>query len=228
MKILLIEDNIELAHSLVQLLKKANYVLEHATTGEEAIALLISERYDIILLDLLLPGIKGSDLLKKIRSKDPNIPILIVSANHDPHSIVKNLDLGADDYITKPFKIEELEARIRTKIRRSNSSNKPIIICGFLSYDTNTKIFKNNDTPIEFTPREHSVLELLIMKIGKTISKQSLIDGVYSIDQSVSFSALEIYILRIRKKIQGTNAQIITLRGLGYMLSHVAENESFL
>ena len=227
MRLLLVEDNLELARSLVQLLSQSAYVVEHARTGEEASSLLDTQTYDLVLLDLNLPGIKGQHLLKRIRSHDADLPVLIISALNESKTIVENLDLGADDYITKPLQIDELEARIRTLIRRVNGKKSPVIHCGSLSYDTNSKMFRNHEQIIDLTPKEHAVLELLILKLGKTISKQEFINSLYSINDFVSPSALEIYTTRIRKKIQGSGAQIITLRGLGYMLSFVPnENPS--
>ena len=227
MKLLLVEDNQELARSLVQLLSQSAYVVEYAKCGEDASLLLDTQTYDLILLDLNLPGIKGQNLLKRIRAKNIDMPVLIISAQNDSKTIVENLDLGADDYITKPFQIDELEARMRTLIRRVNGKKSPVISCVSLIYDTNSKIFKNHDQIIDLTPKEHAVLELLILKLGKTISKQEFINSLYSINDFVSPSALEIYTTRIRKKIQGSGAQIITLRGLGYMLSFIPnENPS--
>jgi len=223
MKLLLVEDNQELARSLVKLLSQSAWVVEHVLSGEDAGLLLATQTYDLILLDLNLPGIKGQHLLKSIRSKNIDIPVLIISAQNDSKTIVENLDLGADDYITKPFQIDELEARMRTMIRRVNGKKSPLISCGSLSYDTNSKQFRKHDQIIDLTPKEHAVLELMILKLGKTISKQDFINSLYSINDFVSPSALEIYTLRIRKKIQGSGAQIITLRGLGYMLSFVPD-----
>jgi len=223
MKLLLVEDNQELAKSLVQLLSQSSYLVEHAKSGEEASSLLSTQTYDLVLLDLNLPDIKGQHLLKRIRSKNMDLPVLIISAQNDSKTIVENLDLGADDYITKPFQIDELEARMRTLIRRVNGKKSPVIACGDLTYDTNSKIFKNREQVIDLTPKEHAVLEMMILKLGKTISKQDFINSLYSINDFVSPSALEIYTLRIRKKITGSGAQIITLRGLGYMLSFVPD-----
>ena len=223
MKLLLVEDNRELARSLMHLLSQSSYIVEYAKSGEEASLLLSTQSYDLVLLDLNLPGIKGQNLLKRIRTKNADLPVLIISAQSDSKTIVENLDLGADDYLTKPFQIDELEARMRTLIRRVNGKKSPVISCGSLTYDTNSKIFKNRDQVIDLTPKEHAVLEMMILKLGKTISKQEFINSLYSINDFVSPSALEIYTLRIRKKITGSGAQIITLRGLGYMLSFVPD-----
>jgi two-component system response regulator TctD len=223
MKLLLVEDNRELSSWLTRLLTQSGYAVEQAFTGEEADTLLLTQSYDAILLDLTLPGMQGNTLLRRLRGKDNEVPVLIISAQDSLQDIIKHLDLGADDYLAKPFDIQELEARLRSLLRRSSGKANPLLNCGGLSYDSNSKIFRSHGAEISLTPREHAVLEALIRKAGKTVSKKELADGLVTLNDSVSPKALEIYILRLRKKLEDSGAQIITLRGLGYMLSYVAE-----
>jgi two-component system response regulator TctD len=222
MKLLLVEDNRELSSWLTRLLMQSGYAVEQAFTGEEASHLLLTQSYDALLLDLTLPGMKGQAVLKNLRKKSNEVPVLIISALDTLGDIIENLNLGADDYMAKPFDIHELEARLRSLLRRSSGKANPIISCGTLSYDSNSKKFSSCGENLNLTPREHAVLEALIRRTGKTVSKKELTDGLFTIDDTVSSKALEIYIVRLRKKLKDCGAQIITLRGLGYMLTYDA------
>lgn len=222
MKILLVEDNRELSGWLTRLLSQSAFAVEQAFSAEEAAHLLVTQTYDAILLDLTLPGLNGQTLLRSLRSKHNEVPVLIISAQNTLQDIIEHLNLGADDYLAKPFDIQELEARLRSLLRRASGKTNPVICCGALSYDSNSKQFSSNGAILGLTPREHAVLEALIRQTGKTVSKKSLADNLFTLDDMVSAKALEIYIVRLRKKLEQTGAQIITLRGLGYMLSYVA------
>lgn len=223
MKLLLVEDNRDLSSWLTRLLSQSGYAVEQAFSGEEASQFLLTQSYDAILLDLTLPGVKGQTLLKNLRSRNNDVPVLIISAQDKLQDIIEHLNLGADDYLAKPFAIEELEARLRSLLRRASGKANPVLSCGSLRYDTNSKRFTHAGMAMSFTPREHAVLELLIRSPGKTVSKTYLAESLCTLDDSVSAKALEIYVVRLRKKIENTGAQIITLRGLGYMLTHVSE-----
>ena len=223
MKILLVEDNRELSSWLSRLLRQSGYVVEVAFTGEEAAHFLLTQHYDAILLDLMLPGMKGQTLLKQLRNRQDDVPVLIISAQDKRQDIIEHLNLGADDYLAKPFDIQELEARLRSLLRRASGKVSPVIACGGLLYDTNTRQFSCRGEPLPLTPREHAVMELLIRIPGKTVSKKELSDQMSTLDENLTANALEIYIVRLRKKLENTGAQIVTLRGLGYMLTYVAE-----
>ena len=222
MKILLVEDNQELSSWLSRLLGQSGYVVESAFTGEEAEHFLLTQQYDAILLDLMLPGMKGQTVLKHLRDKHNDVPVLIISAQDKRQDIIEHLNLGADDYLAKPFDIQELEARLRSLLRRASGKVSPLIACGELQYDTNTRLFSCRGEALSLTPREHAVMELLIRVPGKTVSKKEMSDKLSTLDETITASALEIYIVRLRKKLENTGAQIVTLRGLGYMLTHVA------
>ncbi|MCX7173625.1 MAG: response regulator [Proteobacteria bacterium] len=224
MKLLLVEDNRELSSWLTRLLNQSGYAVEQAFTGEAADTLLMTQTYDAILLDLTLPGLKGQTLLRRLREKNDEVPVLIISAQDSLQAIIDHLNLGADDYLAKPFDIQELEARLRSLLRRASGKTNPVLLCGALSYDSNSKIFRSHGNDLNLTPREHAVLEALIRKSGKTVSKKELADGLVTLNDAVSPKALEIYIVRLRKKIENSGAQIITLRGLGYMLTYLAES----
>jgi two-component system response regulator TctD len=222
MKLLLVEDNQELSGWLTRLLTQSSFAVEQAFSGTDAAHLLMTQTYDAILLDLTLPGLNGQSLLRSLRSKQNQVPVLIISAQNSLQDIIEHLDLGADDYLAKPFDIQELEARLRSLLRRASGKAHPVICCGELSYDTNSKRFSSKGAPLSVTPREHAVLETLIRHCGKTVSKKALADNLCTLDEMVSDNALEIYIVRLRKKLEESGAQILTLRGLGYMLGYVA------
>ncbi|HWZ49556.1 MAG TPA: winged helix-turn-helix domain-containing protein, partial [Herbaspirillum sp.] len=131
---------------------------------------------------------------------------------------VGTLNTGADDYMAKPFDVSELEARIRALLRRSNRHASPVLQCGALAYDSNSRIFTLGANQLSLTPREQSVLETLILKMGKTVSKQALAESLFAMNEEVSSDAIEVYIHRLRKKLEHGDAAIITLRGLGYLL----------
>jgi two-component system response regulator TctD len=225
MKLLLVEDNTDLSSWLTRLLTQSGYAVEQAFSGEQAAHFLLTQSYDAILLDLTLPGTPGQTVLRDLRKKNNPVPVLIISAQDTLQDKVAHLNLGADDYLAKPFDILELEARLRSLLRRASGKTNPLIRCGELHYDSNSKQFSNREQPCNLTPREHAVLEALIRHPGKTVSKKELADGLFTLNDSVSPKALEIYIVRLRKKIEHSGAQIITLRGLGYMLTHVAATD---
>lgn len=220
MKLLLVEDNRELSSWLSRLLTRSGYAVEQAFTGKEASHFLLIQSYDAILLDLTLPDMKGQVVLKNLRNLKNEVPVLIISALDTRGDIIENLNLGADDYMAKPFDIQELEARLRSLLRRSSGKANPVLTCGSLNYDSNSKIFSDHGNELNLTPREHAVLESLIRHSGTTVSKKDLADRLFTLNDTVSPKALEIYIVRLRKKMEGSSAQIITLRGLGYMLTY--------
>jgi len=219
MKLLLVEDNAELSAWLGRLLQQSGYAVEYAHTGDHADTLLRTQSYDAILLDLTLPGVNGQTLLRRLRAKNNDVPVLVISAQDTQRDIIDHLNLGADDYLAKPFDIHELEARLRSLLRRASRRVNPILLCGRLRYDSNTKQFSSHGQALSLTPREHAVLQALMRNSGKTVSKRDLTESLFTLEDAVTPKALEIYILRLRKKLEQSGAQIITLRGLGYMLS---------
>jgi len=218
MKILLVEDNRKLSEWLARTLRADKYTVECAFDGGDADHLLNCETYDLVILDLALPGLDGRDVLKRLRARNNPVPVLILTAFSGTRDRVEGLDFGADDYVAKPFEVHELEARIRALLRRSNQKENPVIACGSLVYDSNSQSFSLGGTPLSLTRREHALLEILIMKSGKTVSKKALADSLFSFDEDVNPEAIEIYIHRVRKKLEAGDAVIVTLRGLGYLL----------
>ncbi|MFC5474966.1 response regulator [Paraherbaspirillum soli] len=218
MRILLVEDNRPLSEWLALTLHRSNYTVDCVYDGADADHLLLTQQYALVILDLSLPKLDGSEVLKRLRARHNNVPVLILTANNSVEGRIVGLNTGADDYLAKPFDVNELEARIRALLRRSNQQRNPILQCGSLSYDSNSRIFSIDGQALSLTRREHAVLEVLIMKMGKTVSKQALADSLYALAEEVSQDAIEVYIHRLRKKLEHGDAAIITLRGLGYLL----------
>jgi two-component system, OmpR family, response regulator TctD len=220
MRLLLVEDNLELADWLARILRRGNFVVDVLHDGEAADHALLLETYDLIILDLTLPSMSGMELLRRLRSRGETVPVIILTANASVDGRVTGLDLGADDYLAKPFDISELEARIRVQLRRSARRPTPVISCGTLAFDTNTRLFQIGAVPLALTPREHAVLEALLLKAGKTISKSQLSQSIFGLDDLADPSTVEIYVHRVRRKLEGSDVRIVTLRGLGYLLQH--------
>jgi two-component system response regulator TctD len=218
LRILLVEDNQLLADWLARTLRKSGYSVDCVHDGAAADHLLQTEPYALVILDLSLPKLDGRQVLKRLRARENNVPVLILTVNNTAEGRITGLDTGADDYVSKPFDVAELEARIRALLRRDGQHKNPMLQCGALSYDTNSRVFALNEVVLRLTPREHAVLEVLIKNMGKTIAKQSLADSLFGIDEAAAPDAIEVYVHRLRKKLEAGDASIITLRGLGYLL----------
>jgi len=218
MRILVVEDNTELAQWLARTLRKEQYTVDCIDNGADADFALRSEKYNLVILDLALPRMDGKEVLRRLRARHDATPVLVLTANNTVQSRVSELDEGADDYMAKPFEIEELEARIRVLLRRSSGQTGPQIGCGNLNYNTNTREFQISGQALALTPRERAVLELLVRKAGTSVPKQELAQSLFSLDEDVSTDAIEIYVHRLRKKLEHSSAKIMTLRGLRYLL----------
>ncbi|ASW04586.1 two-component system response regulator TctD [Rhizobium sp. ERR 922] len=220
MRLLIVEDNRELASWLGKALRQAQYVVDIAYDGEDAEHMLKVAAYAIVILDLSLPKMDGLTLLKRLRQSGNKVPVIILTANASLDGRVAGLDSGADDYLAKPFEIAELEARIRAAVRRGHDRAAPEIAVGDLVFDGGTRQFYLAGESLALTPREHAVLEHLVMKAGTTVTKATLSESVFGFDDLADTSAIEIYVHRVRKKLEGSSVQIATLRGLGYLLRH--------
>ncbi|WP_271025437.1 response regulator [Rhizobium sp. RCAM05973] len=220
MRLLIVEDNRELASWLGKALRQAQYAVDIAYDGEDAEHMLRVAAYAAVILDLSLPKMDGLTLLKRVRQSGNKVPVIILTANASLDGRVAGLDSGADDYLAKPFEIAELEARIRAAVRRGHDHAAPEIAVGDLLFDGGTRQFYLAGEALALTPREHAVLEHLVMKAGTTVTKTTLSESVFGFDDLADTSAIEIYVHRVRKKLEGSTVQIATLRGLGYLLRH--------
>ncbi|GAA7758290.1 MULTISPECIES: response regulator [Cupriavidus] len=218
MKVLLIEDNDSLVHWLTRLLKEERFVVDTAPDGEAADQLLRTQQYDVVLLDLQIPRLSGKNVLRRLRARHNNVPVLMLTASGAVDEKVECLGLGADDYLVKPFEVRELLARIKALVRRQLGEKQTELSCGNLTYNSDTRQFYVEGLLLALRVKEHATLEILMQRQGKTVSKATLMDGIYAIEEDASEDAVEIYIHRIRKKLEGCQATIMTLRGLGYLL----------
>jgi two-component system response regulator TctD len=224
MRILLVEDHTELSRWLSKALRDAHLTVECADNGADADALLHTHDYALVLLDLTLPRMHGLEVLKRLRARPAprgQTPVLILTARGGLDDRVQGLNLGADDYLAKPFELAELEARVRALLRRSVGNEALVHHCGALSFDTVTRCFSYGGAVLALTPREHAVLEALISRSGRAVSKEKLFDEVFALDDDANLDAIELYIHRVRKKLDNgapDGAVITTLRGIGYLL----------
>lgn len=218
MKLLLVEDNVELSHWIVNLLRAENFVVDCVADGESAEIVLATQSYDVVLLDMRLPRMSGKDVLARLRRRGNNVPVLMLTAHGSIDDKVDCFGIGADDYVVKPFDARELVARIKALIRRQSGKKSARLTCGDLQYLSDTREFRHNDVPLALRRREHMVLETLMLREGKTVSKSALMESIFSLDDEPSADAIDIYIHRLRKHLATSSAQIMTLRGLGYIL----------
>jgi two-component system response regulator TctD len=218
MRLLVVEDNRELADWLTRLLRHSQYTVDWVGDGRDADHALQDHEYALAILDLSLPGLSGIEILKRMRQRGDATPVIILTANASLGGRVAGLDAGADDYLAKPFDMAELEARIRVQLRRANSRASAVFEVGDLVLDMNARQFRIGAETLALTPREHSVLEQLVMKSGETISKTRLRESIFGFNDEADESVIEVYIHRLRKKLEGSRVRIVTLRGLGYLL----------
>jgi len=217
-RILLVEDDPALSRGIIALLKAAGHAADSAKDGETALFLADAEPCSLVILDIGLPGISGFEVIKRLRTRGCKTPILVLTARDHVTDRVKGLDLGADDYLAKPFELSELEARARALIRRSHRHEQTKTACGPLEYDSVDHSFRLDGESLALTPRERAVLEVLILRNGRAINKETLSEKIFGIDESVNPDAIEIYVYRLRKKLERSGVAIVTLRGLGYLL----------
>jgi two-component system, OmpR family, response regulator len=222
MRILLAEDDKMIADGLVRSMRQTGYAVDWAATGVDADNALATNSYDLVILDLGLPKLSGLDVLKRLRARNTQLPVLILTALDGVSDRVKGLDAGADDYMVKPFELPELEARVRALARRS-AGTAPVIECGPLTYDQAGRVAHIYGEPLELSARELGLLEILLSRVGRLVSKDQLVDHLCGWGEEVSHNAIEVYVHRLRKKLEPGGVRIVTVRGLGYSLEKPKE-----
>jgi two-component system OmpR family response regulator len=221
MRILIAEDDQVLADGLLRTLRGNGYAVDHVASGSEADAALSTQEFDLLILDLGLPRLHGFDVLRKLRARGSATPVLILTAADSVEQRVKGLDLGADDYMAKPFSLQELEARVRALARRGMGVASNVIKHGPLTFDTTGRVAYINEAMVELSARELGLLEVLLQRAGRLVSKDQLVERLCEWGDEVSNNAIEVYIHRLRKKIEQGPIRIATVRGLGYCLEKI-------
>jgi two-component system OmpR family response regulator len=223
MRILIAEDDQVLADGLLRTLRASGAAVDHVPNGTEAdAALMTSNEFDLIILDLGLPKMHGLEVLKRLRARGSSMPVLILTAADSVEERVKGLDYGADDYMAKPFSLQELEARVRALTRRGMGSTTATIKHGPLVYDQAGRMATIDGRMVELSARELGLLEVLLQRVGRLVSKDQLVERLCEWGEEVSNNAIEVYIHRLRKKIEKGQIRIATVRGLGYCLEKIA------
>jgi two-component system, OmpR family, response regulator len=223
MRILLAEDDAVLADGLSRSLRSSGYAVDCVTSGRDADLALTTQSFDLLILDLGLPHLSGQEVLKRLRARENPLAVMILTAADSVDQRVRGLDLGADDYLPKPFALSELEARVRALVRRSMGSGSSQIKCGRLTYDQVGRSASLGDHPLELSARELGLLEILLQRMGRLVSKDQIVEHLCEWGEEISANAVEVYMHRLRKKLDGGNVKIATLRGLGYCLERPAE-----
>lgn len=217
-RLMLVEDDGSLAAGLVRALGQEGYAVDHVETGEAALARIGAASYDLVVLDIGLPGIDGFEVLRRLRLAGISIPALVLTARDAVGDRVRGLDLGADDYMTKPFALPELAARVRALFRRGQVGSGPRSVHGPLEFDRSARRAYLNGAPLELAGREWAVLQLLLERVEKVVSKDTFIESLTGWEEELSSNAIEVYISRLRAKLEPAGIRIRTVRGFGYML----------
>ena len=223
MRILVVEDNRTLAAGLVAVLRDDGFAVDLVHDGPSALAALTAEAFDLVVLDLSLPEMDGLEVLREIRAAGVQTGVLILTARGALDERVRGLDLGADDYMTKPFEIAELEARVRVLLRRRSGQRGTSIVFERLNLDTVSRSVNVDGQMLDFPARELGLLEALLRRQGKVVSKQTILESLASFEDDLSENAIEQYISRLRRRLAPHGIIIRTARGLGYYLDRVSE-----
>lgn len=218
MHILLAEDEPTLGEWLSKALEQTGHRVDWRNDGRLIEPALASADYDVLVLDLGLPGRSGTEVLRRLREQDRRLPLLVLTARDSLGDRVNTLNLGADDFLPKPFELAELEARLTALVRRARGNEHPRFACGPLVFDAVTKQFTLGAEHLPLSPREHALLKTLISRSGEPLSRQQVSDRVFSDDTDVQPSAIDVLVHRLRKRLERSGVRIHTYRGLGYVL----------
>lgn len=218
MRVLLVEDDLPLAEALEQLLVSSGHAVDCVHDGDAAQALVAAEPFDLMILDLNLPQLDGLSVLRSMRAQGNRAAVMILTAQGSAEDRVRGLDLGADDYMAKPFDVREFEARVRSLLRRQAGLRSSLVSLGPVTLDLTTRQFEVGGQPIDLPPRERALLELLVMRAGKVVTKEAIVQSVTSLDDSLSDNAIEQYVSRLRRRLSPHGIALRTVRGIGYLL----------
>jgi two-component system OmpR family response regulator len=216
MRLLIAEDDALLADGIAESLRAGGYAVDVVDSAARLSLALEQEAFDLVLLDIGLPDISGFDVLARLRGGENYVPVIVVTARDAVADRVRGLDLGADDYLVKPFAIAELEARVRALIRRRRTPSGPVVHHGRLTLDLVSRQAKIDGESVVLTQREWALLELLVTQAGTVLSKDRIIQSLSSWDEALSHNAIEVYVSRLRVKFAPCGVRIRTVRGFGY------------
>jgi two-component system, OmpR family, response regulator len=226
MRILIAEDDSLLADGLTRALRLAGYATDSVRDGKAADSALTTQQFDLLILDIGLPGLDGFQVLKRLRERKLTMPVLILTALDAVENRVRGLDLGADDYLVKPFELSELEARVRALTRRARGNPGSTLTHGELVFDPVGRLASVAGQPLELSAREIALLEIFLARTGRVVNKEQIIDLLCQWGEEVSANAVEVYVHRLRKKLEPANLKLTTLRGLGYCLEKPAAGDA--
>ncbi|MRX31959.1 response regulator transcription factor [Aminobacter sp. NyZ550] len=219
MRILLVEDTRDVGEAISRRLEKIGHTVDWQSNGQAAADILEFTDYALVILDVMLPGLDGFEILRRLRQHRKSTPVLILTARSEIEDRVGALDLGADDYLVKPFDFRELEARVRVLLRRRAGDATNLIECGNLVLDRNSRSVRVGNREVQLKRREIALLEVLANRPGRVFGKDELLDHLFGFDEAPpGQNAIELYVGRLRKKIEGSSVRIVTIRGLGYQL----------
>lgn len=227
-RLLLVEDDLPLAEALTALLAGSGHAVDCVHDGLAAEALIRAEQFELVILDLNLPGLDGLSLLRRIRARTPSPAVMILTARGAAEERVKGLDLGADDYMSKPFDVREFEARVRSLLRRQAGLRSSVVRLGGVTLDLTTRQFRRGEgggegDALDLPPRERALLELFFLRAGKVVTKEAIVQSITALDDLLSDNAIEQYVSRLRRRIAPYGLNLRTARGLGYLLEKPAE-----
>jgi len=224
MRLLLVEDDDVLSAGLAEALGREGFRVDALGAAEPALAVLGNTAYDLAIIDIGLPGMSGLDLIRQLRQRGALTPVLILTARDALDDRVVGLDIGGDDYLTKPFLLQELMARIRALIRRSRAAASLALSVGALELDVQRHEARLHGKPLELTGREWNILEQLVLGMPRVVAKAKLADSLSQWDKEITPNAVEIYVSRLRSKLQGSGLSIRTVRGIGYRIELEADD----
>ena len=218
MRILLVEDDTALADTTTRALQSQGWAVDWSTRGEQVAQSVLQDPYDLVVLDIGLAGIDGFETLRRLRAAGSTTPVLMLTARDAVEDRVRGLEGGADDYLVKPFAITELVARVRVLTRRAQVRRDDTLVLGSLRMDLAAKRVFANNMAVELSAREWSVLEYLLARVGKVVSKEQILQGIAGWDEVLSENAVEVYVSRLRSKLEPAGVRVRTIRGFGYLL----------
>lgn len=225
MKILLVEDYVPLRTSIAQVIRESGHHVDETGDGLEAMHLAIKNNYVLAIVDVMLPGADGLEVLREIRKSQKDTAVLIITARDSVEDRVRGLDAGADDYLVKPFSMEELTARVRALLRRANQVRDPMLKVGDLELDTKRRSARRGGVELELTSKEYALLELLMLRSGQIVTRSDVWEQLYDFDQEMESNVIDVFVAYLRKKVErpGMPKLIHTRRGQGYLMEERPE-----